>query len=457
MTQISNKVVFDLFAELVSEFSDQLPNVLSDPRIVSAIKTGSFPEKGKKRYGGSNRIFSGNCFSVYQMNQVLRSHTAHLPSSRKIYNYIYEQNLWPIHKGDTFETDLYAIPSIHANLIAGFLSRNFEINNFQVIITDASFYQAFAELEYFFANDTVEITTFLTLHGVTGESVNLSLDRDVVFRNADHYLVVLFGLFYSTNDILNTELFENDCILAIRYTYRKEEWRSVDQSEKKILEKWFLAVLLTLPGNIEYGKIYRDSIAWPVNTIKAPNSLSNSNPYDGFLKSDFIVTKDHTPVFLEVAEVIQQSDLSVIDERIKYSIERLKKAKSSRNIDDRIIELALALEFLINTSNNEVILQLCLKTIRLIAENNQDETIFRDLKKFYSLRSKVMHGNDKIPSTDENRDLVYRVEKIIQKMLLRYLELNPTYSFKQINIALERALYISSPLRELLEHTKIQS
>lgn len=354
------------------------------------------------------------------------------------------------------------MPSISVNFIAGFLSRNFELNNYELKITNESFKTAINELEIFFNKDVIDITTFLSLHGPSGDVNEIVLAPDVSVKKADYDLAKLFGLFYSTIESHYVDMFEGDYVLQINFQVKKNDFMQSHLIEESLKNKWFHVLLLAENGNIEYGKTIRISNDWALVTIKAPSSLIQTiNPYSVSNKSDYSITIDKVRNFEHIAKVIQNVDLGKLDNQILFSIERLRNSKLSKNINDRIVELALAFEYLINTTSNEVTLQLCLKAIKLFNEKNTDELIYKKLSEFYNLRSDVIRGKSKVEGSlinkktkITNKELIDYAEMIIQKIIIRLIEMNQDYSFKEISTALTKSLYIVKPLKDLLKAEK---
>ena len=129
------------------------------------------------------------------------------------------------------------------------------------------------------------------------------------------------------------------------------------------------------------------------------------------------------------------------------------RAKSSKNINDRIVELSIALEYLINTDKQDVTLQLCLKLIKLLFDHNQDDTIYPKLKKFYGLRSIIIHGNSIVDDNDKNQEIVNFAEEVIQRGIVRMISLSEKYTYKDINLALVKCMHIHKTVRQILETT----
>jgi hypothetical protein len=440
----------ELLQELVVDFNKTKHQFVTNRRFSNLFRLGAFPEMGKTRYAKGYTINSGYCFQTNLMIQYIGFVIHSFSSTKKIFDLVVGNNWW--HRPtQSFEQDCHQSPSIVQNLIAGFLVRNFEINNYQTEITDFSFAQAFEELMVFFENDTIAISAYLSLHGPHGLLEQVQLAENVWLLKADHELARHYGLFYSSNDGHYIDLFEEDYLLRVDYKIHKRDLSHLHQIETSLLKKWFIVPLLSQVGNIEMGKVLRISTAWPVMTIKAPTAFYyNLNRYSSFNKSSYNLHKDCLPDIYHVASFISKCDFDKMDNHLHFSLDRLKKTKAATNINDRVVELALAFEYLINTMPFEVTLQLCIKAVKLYNDLTKEEQVFKGMKKFYDLRSKVVHGNASLKVDDKVQKTVDFAEAVVMKILLRLMQLNSQYDFKQISKALDKVMHRSVTLEELL-------
>jgi Apea-like HEPN len=444
--------IIGYFQELAAEFSSIQHKVIVDPRLYFGFRTGSYPAPGSERYGKGFTIQSEACFKANLLTQALRLYTRSFISTQKIFDYFVRERLW-FREVENIETDFNTSPFISQNIISGFLARNFELNQYKLVCTPASIAQALAELDAYLGRDYIELRTLLALHGPFGDLEELSLSKNVSLKRADFRISRLFGLYYSDWDNHYVEMFEGDYVLDINFRVPKKDVFAIASIENATFDAWFHVPLLAKVGNIEMGKRVRTSNDWPAVLTSASHAIlwQSANPYGFHFKSQFCFENGDAQYLSEIASKIEQVDFHKLDDRIKYSIERFRKAKSCRDINDKVIELALALEYLINTVSYEVTLQLALKSLKLLHDDNADPTLYRSLKAFYGLRSKVVHGNEKIANDPKNINMIDSVEKTVQQMILRFIELNAKYTFKRINEALDKSLYISRPLLEILE------
>jgi hypothetical protein len=255
-------------------------------------------------------------------------------------------------------------------------------------------------------------------------------------------------------------MYEDDFVMKIKIEIPKKEYNdfgsiTTRNYETEVVEKWKTFVLLTLPGYLKFGHILIFTDDWPLIYWQAVGPYGIALPA---YPDQWIVPIDKATVLKinKAKKIFSDPKLSKnLEKKIGYSIERLEKAKSSFNLDDIIVELSIALEFLINTTNNEVTLQLSLKLIKLLYERNVDEQLFINIKKFYDLRSKIVHGNEKPKGDEVNRKLLFFIEQLIQNATLRLIALNQKYSYKLIDKSLIKALHLSKSLNEILNSESI--
>jgi hypothetical protein len=439
-----------LFTNLIADFNNNRNSILSS-RFYSSIRTSYCPVKGAMRYSGSYHSYAVTGFDQHFMINWLRIGLRKFESFQQIVNWVISNNYW-IKPVESYEVDLRTDPSISGNIVAGFIVRNFEINNYTFEITDPSFNQAFDELMLFLEKDSFEITILQSLHGPSGDLEEIELGENSSIVKVDHRIAELFNRYYSTTDGHYIDMFDGDYILKTRYSALKKDYFKSGRLEKQLLEKLFMVALLAGIGNIEKGKIIYESSDWPLNTIHAPHSFYyNINRYDFHHPSVYSFTTEGIPLIQRAIDIIGATDVSKLDQKIQHAIKRVIKAKAATSIDDKVVELALALEYIINTERYEITLQLRLKGTRVYASTGEEELSYNTIRDFYDLRSKVVHGNASIEDTPKTQTTMKNAEKIILVIILRFIELNQKYSYDQISKALARSLYICGTLEEILE------
>lgn len=115
--------------------------------------------------------------------------------------------------------------------------------------------------------------------------------------------------------------------------------------------------------------------------------------------------------------------------RMNRVLSRLSQAKRRSRIEDKILDLGIALEMVLladNTNNDQLSLAFRLRGSWLIAENHESRReIFRQLKEIYTYRSQVAHTGElcrndpqkKQKVTDNFPSYAHLAEKIIRRII----------------------------------------
>lgn len=178
---------------------------------------------------------------------------------------------------------------------------------------------------------------------------------------------------------------------------------------------------------------------------------SRYNQYNENNKFVYKIDNIKNKQFLKFYEELKIIDLENLDEKILKALIRFKKFKSNTNIEDKIIELILSIEYLINTLNHEVNLQIRLKIISFAREIiTEKEKLYKNIQKFLTLRADVIHGNKEVKYTEKNIQLIEEIETIQAYTLYKFIILNQKYSFSKINEALSKTLYEFNPIEDIL-------
>ncbi len=385
-----------------------------------------------------------------------------LDITRKIFDFIFDNNL-SIFLNRSFDEDRYCEPSITQNLIADFVGRMYELSryNSNLIFTEKEFNKTFEELEDFLYSDTINYKVLYNLYGPLG-NIDIINTEDFKIKKADYFLSQLFCYHYSDtgSSFLGFEMLENDYYIEIDINIDKKNKNDIhdylqilNHDTDIVRKRVFYILLLSSSGNIELGKYLKIGRSWPFIKMQRSIISSDINKYDVSNKFRYEFNKETEFEIIKNYNLLKDINFEKLDNKILSSLERLKRAKATKKIEDRIVELALCVEYLIKT-DYEVTLQLCLKIIKMLDFTNQNEDFFKKLKDFYSLRGKVVHGgvND---FKDKDFSVVEYVERIILKFLVKFILLSQKYSSKEIyekiNDALTKSLYINKSVEEIFD------
>lgn len=449
------KELYSLLEEFVKEFTPKLPELIGSYKLSYSLKLGQFTNPGTQRDNKGYSLFTGKYFDLQSIYQQITYLIIDFKSTQKIYQFLLDNNIWFREYGSYQQSQNY-LPSAMGTFAGGFLVRNYELNDHEFIVTPISFNAAFSELLRFIKKDTINYDIYYHLRGVTGSIPIIKISDRVSVMKADFDIAKRFSLAYSNERTYNLEMYEGDYLLKIGMEFPKSYYNVLSSKshieEKEFITKWISLITLGVPGYMEVGRQILISEDWPIITVRYPGpygTLTSIVPNNSGLALD-----QDSGFFMKSLLEISKYDLTNLSKKIIYSLERLAKSKSAKNIDDRVVDLAIALEYLINADKTEVTLQLCLKAIKLVYDQNTDEDIYNNLKKFYSLRSQILHGNDKVNATERNLFYIDFTENIVQRAILKLIELSQKYEYNDIDKALIKSLHISKPLIEILNKSK---
>jgi len=398
-------------------------------------------------YGGSSiKYLDSDYFRYTIMDRIHRSNYYD-----KIFDFIIDHGLSPFQKTSIAE-DKKRKPSISFNLISGFITRIYDLKLNEKLRIDSAFNQSFKELSGFFMNETLVLKTLVTLYGPTGDAEIISLDENISIKRADYSIVKQFGILYNDINHHHTEILENDYYIEFKTEINKGDYTSLFPfAADNTLKKIHTVLALSYCGNIELGKMIFLPDAWPLIPMKRGSAPTKPQQrYNHTNKFICIFSEAQSEKTKTNWVALKDIDLDSLDPLIQSSIKRILKAKSTPNIEDRIIEMVLAIEYLINTQTYEVTLQLCWKVINFLDKNTDLNKLYKQLRRFLNLRGDIFHGNKPVIPSDENINLLKLIEQITNELLLKFIPLSKKYSYKQINKALNRSMYNRKSINEIL-------
>jgi hypothetical protein len=448
--------LFNLYKDFIKEFSiNGFKNILPySKRIYYPL-----PGKENNRYTSPNGPGFRTKTIIEQslMTGFLREEIKKFDSTKPLFDFIKENDIYP-YNIDSFEKDSGGFPSIIERFISGFITRMYEINNFQFIITEESFNQTFNELIDFINTDVVSIKFLANIIGPIGEVDAIILNDNIRILKGDYNISNLFCTHYASSDF-NTfnqvEMFENDYYVEYIHNTKKNEISSVNAVAKNI-DNVFRLFSIVSAGTIEKGKIIRVGNSWPLSgngpwTVNHPYGhkrySENKFPYEFNEKNIERLKYLFSAIGLNIFANLESS--------VEKSFQRLLKSKSTFVIEDKLIDLVLAIEYLINTNHYEVTLQICLKMIKLSADSNIDDEIFGKLKKFFSLRGAVFHGRSEEILNKKNIELITFTENVLLQIMERILIDFKDYTLNQINDATDKSLYMNKKIIEILRENNL--
>ncbi len=442
----------DLYLEFYTELIKNIEKINQHVGL-SSIKTITVPVS-KKNTNQSNNYKHVGLDNIHFIDpEVLSNYVwgsmRNIKPAKQIFEYISDNNLSPFKKV-TFEDDLLRSHSITKNFIADFVRRVYELSDYKLGFNMTAIEKAYSELEKFLSEEKFEYKLLVNIHDPIGEIDEITFGNAKI-KKADYQISKLFCLHYPVEGLIKFEMLENDYFLEIELNAKKEDFNKLIEKERIVLNKIFNVLVLSNIGNIEHGNLLRMSYAWPLIKTERISYRLKNNFLDKKEVFKYKIDNKFESVLQNNYRALNRINYQLLDGKIQSSLKRLEKSKSTSSIEDKITELVLSIEYLINTSTYEVTLQLCLKMIKLYCFENQNDSIFKLLKDFFKLRGDVFHGNKQVLPTERNIILVQKIEEIIQNILIKYIILNQKYTLKEINQAVDKSLYINMSIDAILK------
>ncbi|RJS60127.1 HEPN domain-containing protein [Bacillus sp. PK3_68] len=255
--------------------------------------------------------------------------------------------------------------------------------------------------------------TLTLLHGyklIGGASVEVdglvikNLDSESAEYYYNHVYEGKMALSYNINDI--SSIINPKPTLVIEYKSHCEE-EVKTKVRGKILN---LGKAIILSNGVINKLGFSPAITYSYFTNIYAKSFFPEFPTVGFKKN----------VELENIEVIKRiyKKLDKLDPGLKFiPIDRIYSAHNKNDLEDKFIDLMIALEASYPSVKAEVTYRISLYTTKLL---NGDKTLFNKVKKLYNLRSDIVHGN-KIAKEKMLRSLS-ELESIVLQVALTGLD-----------------------------------
>lgn len=436
----------DQLKELLMEFTTEF--VVKNPSVFIGASLSDICKETKEltSYTSSSRSYNTrNTVDKEKLRHYIHIGLKEFKDQQKISNIFdiikSEKNL----SEDTTLAESYLkYPSITINIISGFVVRVLEIQNYKLELRKESFEKAYSELEKFLNNDELEYCICIPLHGVEG-TINKIEHMDLIIIKADLELVNQFNEFY-VNDMLDQELMIGSYCVKLKRRCLKKDWmREFNNNSKDMIKKVETLLCLVGNGNIRMGRGIRIIKDWTVGYSHRKSAINDVNDFNQPNRFKYNLDR--------CSEKIQSNYNMIVEDRfnldlsLEYALKRLKNAKNTTDINDRIVELSLALEYSIVAPQKGVSRVLRNKSAVLFSYNNLDRYLegLNTIRKFYAKRCKIVHGSEEIELTNENVEIVKNAENIIRENLLLLCRLNQNYTIKEIDNKIKDVIKTISP------------
>lgn len=194
---------------------------------------------------------------------------------------------------------------------------------------------------------------------------------------------------------------------------------------KKIL----LTLRLINNGFVSLGKTYPyESTNWRKSHRPRLENLEIPPSYS----SGYSLSRDHMEEITKIFNLLEVLDDIPADKTryLKYSLKRFQYVYDSKDIDDKITDLIISIETLLNKDPGEVSLSLSLRAAMLLGKTEeQKEYIKKFFKKSYAIRSEIVHGKkreEKIKIDEHNLtvdEIESKLETFTRTALIKMIHL----------------------------------
>lgn len=395
--------------------------------------------------------------------------TEFLEANSKIVNSIYEtlNENELTHFPKTERKMGISYPSIEINYIVNFFDRYYDLNSNQWTYNDFVFQSAFQELEEILNSDKIEVTTYHKIDGVSSkECVNLILNDNFAIKTVDSSITKRFLKGYGA-DKFDFRYTKDSVYIEAKFFIEKHKYKHTNHKIKTLvltdchkvflddkLPQIFYSLIATNIGNISLGKqVYSPNNWMVVGNDFYPNKYTttlyiNSSAYPFILKPEL---KNEICFFYDY--------FNLLNDKIVNSFYWLSKSKSNNNISNKVLYLAIAIEFVFNVrKETEIATKITLRIIKLFNENNVDFTLSKKIKKFYNLRSDIVHGaNNLMNSDNKSIELFKEIEEIFLACLKNFVaRIKEGYSYEEIFNAIDFSFESNIPYSSLLKEIPLK-
>jgi hypothetical protein len=122
-------------------------------------------------------------------------------------------------------------------------------------------------------------------------------------------------------------------------------------------------------------------------------SALNNDSSHGASFGDYQLLADEEQELQRLYASLKQIEGTVESEKLRLPIERFNETYSRSSIEDKIVDLAIALEStLLHGIKDELNLRLALRGARLLRDKADARETFRTLRAMYKVRSEIVHS-----------------------------------------------------------------
>ena len=270
---------------------------------------------------------------------------------------------------------------------------------------------------------------FIPIYGLTGNFPRLDIDKDKVIRRIESYeFDVITNLAYLNYKYVDRKFHNLEYVLDIKL----EPSIPTNQIAIPILE----SLRLLKRGQLHMGAAYpfvSGLKGLPIRPKLGDESPPEPSHLFEFNDSEFQNFLDIYKNLIKLRGEFDDDDIRYIN----FALRRFGKSYYEKNIEDKITDLTIALETLLNKESYEVTLRLSLVTSMLLGKDEDErEFIFKFINKCYSVRSEIVHGKQRKSITImgqnySDEQLGNLLENMTRESLKKIIKLHEKYKSQE--------------------------
>ena len=321
----------------------------------------------------------------------------------------------------------------------------------KIIFNENELEKYVSELEAFFRDDEVIITSIHPLDGFYSNVERIELEKGLfIQRMSLNEREELISGYFLHSGLNITNILTNEYWLFNEYLLKS----GGPNDYALFIEKKFLPFLRIFKSGKVRMRHYKLETNYWTSDFVFGGLVYHS---DTFVvdNGNYIIQKEETEQFTDLWRKYREIDFSQ-DRALNIAIKRYNDSFVRREAEDRIIDLMIAFEaiFLKGTEKMELTFKLALRTAIFLGGVDR-ENLFEFMKKTYNTRSDIVHGikpidkikvkksiNGKEYNEYTPQEFLNKLEEILRECLLKYIREYQGYQIEELINSIDKKILI---------------
>lgn len=282
----------------------------------------------------------------------------------------------------------------------------------------SKFLPIYREVETFLFNEVLPVTLVVPILRLTFESKSVEIDSNtsLIRMDDDLQLARMHDVDFAytgsrlvrspaTHAFVRSNLaIKNDNLFVIDRAIQKMEAEIIDD-----IDLLFAALRVVTGFQTGYAQLLSVPVGWATgyNARLKPlfrNTAQNYPPEFGIGRMKTApphVSQENSEKAAKLYLKLRDPKLS----KLLIAARRLNRSSTRENSDDSLVDAIIGLESLLSDNSQELTYKISIRSAHLLRKDNPSPVkVFEDIKKLYSLRSKIVHGSK------HDADTIFSVE-----------------------------------------------